>query len=158
MAALLGRPAIPLDPSLEPAPAPAIAFIREDDCIGCFKCVRACPVDAILGAPQMMHTVIAAECTGCSLCLPPCPVDCIDLHELPHGAAPVWSAEVARSRADARRERTERKLTAERDARDARRAAATLRARRAQTVREAIERVRAKRGVSITGGGHEHGA
>jgi Na+-translocating ferredoxin:NAD+ oxidoreductase subunit B len=156
LAALLGRPAIPLDPSLEPAPQPAVAFIREDDCIGCFKCVRACPVDAILGAPQMMHTVITAECTGCGLCLPPCPVDCIDLHELPQGAQPVWAPEVARRRADARRDRTQRKLASEREARDARRAAATLRARRAQTVREAIERVRAKRGVGIAGGGHEH--
>jgi electron transport complex protein RnfB len=59
------------------------AFIREQDCIGCTFCIQACPVDAIVGAPQQMHTVIADECTGCELCLPPCPVDCIDLIALP---------------------------------------------------------------------------
>ena len=62
-----------------PAPEPALAQIREADCIGCFLCVRACPVDAIIGAPGFMHTVIEDECTGCELCLPACPVDCIDL-------------------------------------------------------------------------------
>jgi electron transport complex protein RnfB len=56
-----------------------VAVIREDECIGCTKCIRACPVDAILGGPKLMHTVIEAECTGCDLCLEPCPVDCIDL-------------------------------------------------------------------------------
>jgi electron transport complex protein RnfB len=53
--------------------------IREAECIGCTKCIQACPVDAILGGPKLMHTVIAAECTGCDLCVEPCPVDCIDL-------------------------------------------------------------------------------
>ena len=145
---------------------PAVAFIREEDCIGCFKCVRACPVDAILGAPQMMHTVIAAECTGCGLCLPPCPVDCIDLRELAPRETPAWSPAVARKRADARRERTRRVLSSEREARDARRAAAALRARRAQTVREAIERVRSpsssaslmRRSTTTPGGRDERGA
>lgn len=56
-----------------------VAFIREDICIGCTKCIQACPVDAILGAAKQMHTVIAAECTGCDLCVEPCPVDCIDM-------------------------------------------------------------------------------
>jgi Na+-translocating ferredoxin:NAD+ oxidoreductase subunit B len=56
---------------------PAIAFIDEAACIGCTKCIQACPVDAIVGASRAMHTVIAAECTGCELCIPPCPVDCI---------------------------------------------------------------------------------
>jgi electron transport complex protein RnfB len=60
----------------------AVAYIREDECIGCTKCIQACPVDAILGAAKQMHTVIASECTGCDLCVEPCPVDCIDmLHE-----------------------------------------------------------------------------
>lgn len=59
--------------------APAIAFIREDECIGCTKCIQACPVDAILGAAKQMHTVITSECTGCDLCTDPCPVDCIDM-------------------------------------------------------------------------------
>ncbi|MGR6874025.1 electron transport complex subunit RsxB [Pseudomonas sp. HK3] len=56
-----------------------VAVIREDECIGCTKCIQACPVDAILGAAKQMHTVIADECTGCDLCLDPCPVDCIDM-------------------------------------------------------------------------------
>ena len=56
-----------------------VAYIREDECIGCTKCIQACPVDAILGAAKMMHTVIAPECTGCDLCVEPCPVDCIDM-------------------------------------------------------------------------------
>ncbi|MHA7881362.1 MAG: electron transport complex subunit RsxB [Saccharospirillum sp.] len=56
-----------------------VAVIREDECIGCTKCIQACPVDAILGAAKQMHTVIESECTGCDLCLDPCPVDCIDM-------------------------------------------------------------------------------
>jgi electron transport complex protein RnfB len=56
-----------------------VAFIREAECIGCTKCIQACPTDAILGAAKQMHTVIADECTGCDLCVEPCPVDCIDM-------------------------------------------------------------------------------
>ncbi len=56
-----------------------VAYIREDECIGCTKCIQACPVDAILGAAKLMHTVIVSECTGCDLCVEPCPVDCIDM-------------------------------------------------------------------------------
>lgn len=56
-----------------------VAFIREDECIGCTKCIQACPVDAIVGATRQMHTVIVDECTGCDLCVEPCPVDCIDM-------------------------------------------------------------------------------
>ena len=56
-----------------------VAIIREDECIGCTKCIQACPVDAILGAAKHMHTVIESECTGCDLCVEPCPVDCIDM-------------------------------------------------------------------------------
>lgn len=56
-----------------------LAFIREDECIGCTKCIQACPVDAILGATRQMHTVISNECTGCELCVAPCPTDCIDM-------------------------------------------------------------------------------
>jgi electron transport complex protein RnfB len=57
----------------------SVAVIRESECIGCTKCIQACPVDAIVGSTKQMHTVIAAECTGCELCIPPCPVDCIDM-------------------------------------------------------------------------------
>ena len=62
-----------------------VAYIREDECIGCTKCIQACPVDAILGAAKLMHTVIADECTGCDLCVEPCPVDCIDMLPLTEG-------------------------------------------------------------------------
>ncbi|MEP7328217.1 MAG: RnfABCDGE type electron transport complex subunit B [Betaproteobacteria bacterium] len=57
----------------------AIALIDEATCIGCTLCIAACPVDAIIGAPKRMHTVLASVCTGCELCLPPCPVDCISM-------------------------------------------------------------------------------
>ena len=64
--------------------SPAVlAFIREPDCIGCMKCIHACPFDAIIGAQNLMHTVIKDACNGCQLCVEPCPVDCIDLIELP---------------------------------------------------------------------------
>jgi Na+-translocating ferredoxin:NAD+ oxidoreductase subunit B len=60
-----------------------LVTIREAECIGCTKCIQACPVDAIIGAAKQMHTVITDACNGCELCIPPCPVDCIDLIELP---------------------------------------------------------------------------
>lgn len=77
LAELLGRSPEPL---VQAAPAqPLIARIDETRCIGCARCRDACPVDAISGAHQYMHTVISAECTGCELCLEPCPVNCIVL-------------------------------------------------------------------------------
>lgn len=68
---------------------PMVARIIEADCIGCTLCIQACPVDAIVGASKLMHTVIAKECTGCELCLPPCPVDCIVM-EPEHKAIQNW--------------------------------------------------------------------
>lgn len=59
------------------------ASIREAECIGCTKCIQACPFDSIIGAAKLMHTVIRDACTGCELCIPPCPVDCIDMVEIP---------------------------------------------------------------------------
>lgn len=59
--------------------APSIANIRENECIGCTKCIQACPVDAIIGAAKQMHSILTDECTGCELCVEPCPVDCIDI-------------------------------------------------------------------------------
>ena len=73
-------------PPASPEAAPALAFICEAECIGCAKCLPVCPVDAIIGAPGMMHTVIAAECTGCEDCLAPCPVDCIEMRPAPEQA------------------------------------------------------------------------
>jgi electron transport complex protein RnfB len=83
LADLLGREVIPLDEERGEEQPPRVAYIREDECIGCTKCIQACPVDAILGAPKLMHTVIIDECTGCDLCVEPCPVDCIDMLEIP---------------------------------------------------------------------------
>lgn len=83
LAKLLNRSVLqPQDPAAFAKPS-RVAVIREEACIGCTKCIQACPVDAILGAARRMHTVIASECTGCELCLAPCPVDCIDLVPLP---------------------------------------------------------------------------
>ncbi len=79
LAQLLGRAPKPLDASCGVTKAPAVALIDEAWCIGCTLCIQACPVDAIAGAANVMHTVIAAECTGCELCIVPCPVDCIQM-------------------------------------------------------------------------------
>jgi electron transport complex protein RnfB len=79
LAQLLGVPVLPLDPEHGIEDVRKVAVIREAECIGCTKCIQACPVDAILGSAQRMHSVIASECTGCDLCLEPCPVDCIDM-------------------------------------------------------------------------------
>jgi Na+-translocating ferredoxin:NAD+ oxidoreductase subunit B len=79
LAELLGHDAPPLDKSLGSASLDRVARIDESACIGCNLCSRACPVDAIVGVPQTMHTVLSSHCTGCELCLPPCPVDCIAL-------------------------------------------------------------------------------
>ncbi len=79
LARLLGKDPLPLATNL----APAVAVIDEPACIGCFLCRNACPVDAIVGAHQFMHTVIESECTGCELCIAPCPVDCITMRPLP---------------------------------------------------------------------------
>lgn len=79
LAHLLGRAVKPLDISCGVTKAPAVALIDESWCIGCTLCIQACPVDAIVGAAKVMHTVLAGECTGCELCIPPCPVDCISM-------------------------------------------------------------------------------
>jgi electron transport complex protein RnfB len=79
LAELLGRETLPLDTSLGRASMAQAAVIDERICIGCNLCARACPVDAIVGVHQFMHTVIRKRCTGCELCLPPCPVDCISM-------------------------------------------------------------------------------
>lgn len=85
LADLLDVEVIELDESCGEESLPKVAIIREDECIGCTKCIQACPVDAIVGAAKLMHTVIEAECTGCDLCVPPCPVDCIDMVEVKPG-------------------------------------------------------------------------
>lgn len=79
LADLMGVEAKPLDAAHGEEAVKKVAFIREDECIGCTKCIQACPVDAILGSAKHMHTVIKSECTGCDLCVEPCPVDCIEM-------------------------------------------------------------------------------
>lgn len=79
LADLMGVEAKPLDDAHGESDVKKVAYIREDECIGCTKCIQACPVDAIVGATRQMHTVIVDECTGCDLCVAPCPVDCIDM-------------------------------------------------------------------------------
>jgi electron transport complex protein RnfB len=98
------------------AKATPVAVIDEQVCIGCTLCIEACPVDAIVGAARLMHTVIAAECTGCRLCLPPCPVDCIAMTE----TGETWTHEERlrrasqyRRRHEARTERLERERAAD---------------------------------------------
>lgn len=87
LADLLDLPAEPLDGEHGESQLKRVAVIREAECIGCTKCIQACPVDAILGAAKHMHTVIESECTGCDLCVEPCPVDCIDMVPLSAGIA-----------------------------------------------------------------------
>jgi len=77
LARITDRPVLPLDPACGIEAPPSVAVIDEAACIGCTKCIQACPVDAIVGASKLMHTVVADLCTGCELCVPPCPVDCI---------------------------------------------------------------------------------
>lgn len=97
-------------PDILETPSPQVAIIREAECIGCTKCIQACPVDAIIGAAKQMHTVLGDECIGCGLCLPPCPVDCIDLASIPElpTAAIRHKIQHAKVRFDARNLRLEK--------------------------------------------------
>jgi Na+-translocating ferredoxin:NAD+ oxidoreductase subunit B len=124
LAALLGKPAIALNPANgEERPRP-LAVIDETLCIGCTLCLQACPVDAIVGAPKLMHTVVAELCTGCDLCVEPCPVDCIDMIPVT-GERTGWDAwsEPQAGAARARHERRAARLERERAAAHARAAA-----------------------------------
>ena len=104
IAALLRRETKPLNPANGEYRAPQVAVIDEATCIGCAKCIQACPVDAIVGASKLMHTVIASWCTGCELCLAPCPVDCIALQPVPT----LPDADLSRDRHEARARRLAR--------------------------------------------------
>ncbi|MGZ8174012.1 MULTISPECIES: RnfABCDGE type electron transport complex subunit B [Methylobacter] len=100
LAGLLGVPFKPLNTEFGLHKPASVAFIIEEDCIGCVKCIAACPVDAIVGAAKLMHTVIASECTGCELCIAPCPVDCIIMQP-----APPSNAEKTRTQKSAQAKR-----------------------------------------------------
>ena len=113
LAALTGRAVRPLNHDNGIEAAPTVAFIDEDRCIGCTRCLPPCPVDAIVGAPRVMHTVIAELCTGCELCIAPCPVDCISMVPLlassAHAALALPQAHDSRARYQAHNERVERR-------------------------------------------------
>jgi electron transport complex protein RnfB len=127
---IAGRNVLPLDEKRGHEGPRLLAVIDEAWCIGCTLCIKACPVDCIIGASKLMHSVIDAECTGCELCVPVCPVDCIVLRPVTPGASgwSAWSAEqadTARERYDFHRWRTER-AQRENDERLAARAQAKL--------------------------------
>ena len=105
LAALLHVEPLPLNPVNGVEQPVRVAFVLEELCIGCTKCIQVCPVDAIIGATKRMHSVIASECTGCELCIPACPVDCIELR--PDGRVRLSDADsdLARQRFAARESR-----------------------------------------------------
>ena len=140
LADLLGESVLPLNTTHGMAAPPAVAIINEPACIGCTLCIAACPVDAIIGARKMMHTVIAAECTGCALCIPPCPVDCITL--LPTGASK--DREHQRNIAPRLRERYEAHQTrhAAREQQKRTRAARAAATRKKAVIEKALARAR----------------
>jgi len=150
LAALLGREAQPLNPHNGIEQPRRVALIDEARCIGCTLCIQACPVDAIVGAPKLMHTVVTELCSGCDLCVLPCPVDCIAM--VP---ATLADATWDRARADAARERFERRRSRherERRERAERLAARALKAKedpgaekKRAIIQAAIERARERR-------------
>ncbi len=107
LARLLGRDPLPLDPACGTEADPAVACIDPDACIGCARCLPACPVDAILGAQRYLHTVLARACNGCELCIASCPVDCIGMRPRPPGEPAPAPAE-NRARYDGHRARLRR--------------------------------------------------
>jgi electron transport complex protein RnfB len=141
IAAVLGVAPKPVDPRFGTAGLLLVAVIEEEHCIGCTLCIQACPVDAIVGAPKLMHTVIAAACTGCELCVPPCPVDCIRL-ELKRGPNDHRAAAAdARRRFDKRNQRLERARADKAASLTAQRSAGAQR-RKKETIARALERAR----------------
>lgn len=115
LAKLLNKSPIALNPEHGTIDERKIAFILEDKCIGCTLCIKACPVDAIVGANKMMHTVITTDCSGCDLCAPACPVDCIEMRPDPEPWTEVrkWHAR-SRYDASAKRKEDERKAREQR--------------------------------------------
>lgn len=131
-----------------------IARIREEDCIGCAKCLPACPVDAILGAPKFLHTVITEACIGCKLCIAPCPVDCIEMLEDEKIDSPeqkLERAKKAKERFLARKKRlmitAKPQLMSLNDP--------TLKSKIRTEINEALERVKQKKSLFISGNTHD---
>jgi electron transport complex protein RnfB len=117
LSALTGRPVSALDPAHGVEGPRALAIIDEDWCIGCTLCIKACPVDCIVGASKLMHTVIDAQCTGCELCVPVCPVDCIAMVPV-SGALTGWQAWSAARAEEGRDRYAFRGIRIERDQRE----------------------------------------
>lgn len=135
LAALLDRPIVPLDPACGIEKPRTLARIVEPDCIGCTKCLQVCPVDAIIGASKVMHTVISDLCTGCELCVPACPVDCITLDPMPLAqAGDQHHADAARDHFN----RREARLARDRQARDVQLAANKVEVAAPTTARNAV--------------------
>lgn len=150
LAVLTGRPALPLNPANGSETPRQLAVIIEDWCIGCTLCLKACPVDCIVGGPKAMHTVIDALCTGCELCLPACPVDCIVLRPVTDTRTgwQAWSAPLAqqaRERFEARQQRAQRDAL-EQAPLPAAASTATSTADKRSVIAAALARARAKRG------------
>lgn len=102
LAALTGRPVLPLNPENGIEATRGVAVIDEAWCIGCTLCIKACPADCIVGAPKAMHLIVEPQCTGCELCIPACPVDCISMRDVTSTTGwAAWSA----AQADEARER-----------------------------------------------------
>ena len=119
LAALTGRPAVPLNPENGREAPRQVAVIDENWCIGCTLCVKACPVDCIVGGNKRMHTVIEADCTGCGLCVPACPVDCIVMEDVtaPLTGWQAWSpAQADKARAEYAARQARRQQADERQA------------------------------------------
>jgi electron transport complex protein RnfB len=115
LAELTGRPAKPLNPDNGTEGPRSVVFIDEAWCIGCTLCIKACPVDANVGANKLMHTVIEPYCTGCELCLPVCPVDCIEIENVT-GSATGWDAWSQEQAAQARQRYEFHMLISQREA------------------------------------------
>lgn len=150
LAALTGRPELPLNPDNGLEGPRFLAVIDEDWCIGCTLCIKACPTDAIVGANKRMHTVIEPHCTGCELCIPVCPVDCIALENASGDATgwAAWSAPQAahaRARHDRHKTRVARSAQqhAERKQQEAREKLADLPAHSTLTDPQVLDRKRA---------------
>lgn len=150
LAALLGREVKPLNPVNGMEQPRTAALIDETRCIGCALCIQACPVDAIAGAPKLMHTVLLEHCTGCELCIPPCPVDCIemvDLTQLARRGAIIADpcAETPAARARARYAFHQQRIAREREAWETQRAAKAEEKQRRLDQRSASPDVERKR-------------
>jgi Na+-translocating ferredoxin:NAD+ oxidoreductase subunit B len=117
LAALSGQPLIALNPDNGHEGPRGVAVIDENWCIGCTLCIKACPVDCIVGAPKKMHTIVEADCTGCELCIPACPVDCISMEPVT-GAFTGWAAWSGEQATRAREQYAFRQMRVARDKRE----------------------------------------